>query len=51
MKRFKYEFETNDDFEIGCCYDCPLHDFAEDFCEIGYGYQECPLKETKDKND
>ena len=48
IKKFKYEFEVDDDFEIGCCYDCPLYNFTEELCQIGYRYEECPLKEVKE---
>ena len=48
IKKFKYEFEVDDDFEIGCCYDCPLYNFTEELCQIGYRYEECPLKEVEE---
>lgn len=50
IKKLKYEFEVNDDFEAGCCYDCPLYDFTEEHCEIGYRYDKCPLEEVEENN-
>lgn len=59
MKKFKYEFEVeDDDFEAGCCFDCPLHEWVDyddgdgysetDLrCIIGYPYKGCPLVEVK----
>ncbi len=59
MKKFRYEFEVGDDFEAGCCFDCPLHEWVD--YDDGDGYSEtdlrcliynsfgnCPLKEVKD---
>ena len=46
IKKFKYEFEVDDDFEVGCCYDCPMYDFIEELCKIGWEYKECPLEEA-----
>lgn len=46
IKKFKYEIETDDDFEKGCCYDCSLYNYFECGCQIGYSYEECPLEEV-----
>ena len=50
IKKFKYEFKVDDDFEAGCCYDCPLYDFTEELCQMGYRYEECPLEEVEEIN-
>lgn len=53
MKKFKYEFEVDDDFEVGVCYDCPLYEWVDCnnsmrlHCVIGYPYVYCPLVEVK----
>lgn len=58
MKKFKYEFEVNDDFEVGCCMDCPFNhtewydndgwNDCYDYCIIG-GNCEDKLEEVKDE--
>lgn len=54
MKKFKFEFITDNDFEIGDCYDCPLSyvdEYAYRSCLIEEKYYEnwkaCPLEEVK----
>lgn len=57
MKKFKYEFKADDDFEIGCCFDCPLHEWVyydddgysdtDLRCMIGSSFRSCPLVEVK----
>ena len=46
--KYKYEFEAPDDFEAGCCYNCPLSYIAEDDCDLvcvlNCRYDECPLE-------
>lgn len=50
--KYKYEFEVDEDFEKGCCYDCPLSytDFDDDDynprCVLWIGYYECPLEKV-----
>lgn len=59
MKNFKYEFEVDNDFEVGCCFDCPLHEWVDyddgdgysetDLrCTIGSSFENCPLEEVKE---
>jgi hypothetical protein len=57
MKKFKYEFKIDDDFEKGCCYDCPFQEWeyydddgysdCYSYCALHSNYQECPLEEVK----
>lgn len=58
MKKFKYEFEIDDDFEVGCCFDCPLHEwvdyddgdgYSETYlrCVINSSFESCPLQEVE----
>lgn len=47
--KYKYVFEAPDDFEPGCCANCPLSiiDWTNDqdlFCALHCGYEECPLE-------
>ena len=49
--RYKYEFEADNDFEVGCCYDCPLGyiDWNEDYdvhCVLHAKYGKCPLEKV-----
>lgn len=56
MKKYIVEIETDDDFEPGCCYECPLHytewydddGYSEcnDYCVLGEDYERCPLIEV-----
>lgn len=51
--RYKYEFEVDETFQKGCCYDCPLVYFEteNDFdirCPLNARYNECPLEEVKE---
>ena len=46
--KYKYEFEAPDDFEVGCCYNCPLSYIEMDndcdvICVLHCRYDECPL--------
>lgn len=58
MKKFKYEFEVDDDFEVGCCMDCMLGEWV-DYDDDGYSetylrciihghIDGCPLVEVTD---
>lgn len=58
MKKFKYEFEVDDDFEKGCCYDCPMqewvdYDYGDGYidtdlrCVLSSSHNNCPLEEAK----
>jgi hypothetical protein len=55
--KYKYEFEVNnDDFEKGCCSDCPLSyvDYSDDFnicCVLHARWDECPLKKVEDNEE
>lgn len=54
MKKFKYEFETDDDFEVWGCAWCPLGiivnvDTEEYRCQLGEYWDDCPLKEVKEQ--
>lgn len=50
--KYRYTFKTDDNFEKGCCYDCPLsyteyHDRDwEIYCVLHEN--ECPLEGTDD---
>lgn len=51
--KFKYVFEAPDDFEKGCCANCPLSiiDWDNDqdlFCALHCNYEECPLEKVKE---
>lgn len=51
--KYKYVFEAPDDFEKGCCANCPLSiiDWDNDqdvFCALHYNYEECPLEKVND---
>ena len=51
--KYKYVFEAPDDFEPGCCADCPLSiiDWDNDqdlFCTLHCGYEECPLEKVNE---
>lgn len=51
--KYKYVFEAPDDFEPGCCANCPLSiidwDTDQDlFCVLNYCYEECPLEKVKE---
>ena len=52
--RYKYEFEADEDFELGCCYYCPLsyiewYDDSDDVhCVLFAHYEKCPLEEIKE---
>ncbi len=50
MKKYKYEFEVDDDFEKGCCFDCPLQESEWYECNISEASDDskkCPLVEVK----
>lgn len=51
--KYKYEFEVDETFQKGCCFDCPLayFDTEDDFnirCPLNAKYNECPLEEVKE---
>lgn len=51
--KLKYEFEAPDDFEKGCCTNCPLSfiywggdpNFC---CALHCSYEECPLEKVNE---
>ena len=50
--KYKYEFEVNEEFQKGCCYDCPLGyiDYDDDcdaHCSLHTRYDECPLEKVE----
>lgn len=50
--KYKYVFEAPDDFETGCCANCPLSiidwDNDQDLCcALLYGHEECPLEKSE----
>lgn len=50
MKIARIEFEVDDDFEPGQCYDCPLSYFDEDFgtiCPMYLDGSKCEIKLKK----
>lgn len=58
MKKFKYEFEVDDDFEVGDCSRCPFEQWewydddgyndCSPYCVVwGHGDEKCPLEEVK----
>ena len=50
--KYKYEFEASDDFENGCCANCPLSiiDCSDNdlSCVLHYSYEQCPLEKVKE---
>ena len=51
--KYKYEFETNESFNKGCCDACPFSyiDYEIDYgfnpiCVLHASYDECPLEEV-----
>ena len=51
--KYKYEFEVDESFEKGCCYDCPFSyiDYNNDCafcCALHAQYDKCPLEEVKE---
>ena len=51
--KFKYEFEAPDDFEKGCCVNCPLGiidwDNDQDLCcALNFDYEICPLEKVNE---
>ena len=49
--KYKYVFEVPDDFEPGCCANCPLSiiDWDNDqdlLCVLDCRYEECPLEKV-----
>ena len=51
--QYKYVFEAPDDFEKGCCANCPLSiiDWGNDqdlCCALNCGYEECPLEKVNE---
>ena len=52
--RYKYEFEADEDFELGYCHYCPLsyvewNDDPDDVhCVLFAHYEKCPLEEIKE---
>ena len=51
MMKYKYEFEADETFSKGCCFDCPFSYFDDDLdvhCPFGCSYDECPLEEVKE---
>ena len=50
--KYKYVFDAPDDFEKGCCANCPLSniDWANDqdlCCVLNCSYEECPLEKSE----
>lgn len=54
--KYKYEFEADENFEKGCCYDCPIAytDWSDPdtpiICPIGSSYDECPLELVEEED-
>ena len=51
--KYKYVFDAPDDFEKGCCANCPLSiiDWGNDqdlFCALNCSYEECPLEKVNE---
>lgn len=49
--KYKYEFETDETFQKGCCFDCPISYFDNKLdirCSLRYRYDECPLEEVRE---
>lgn len=51
--KYKYVFEAPNDFEKGCCANCPLGiiDWDNDqdlFCKLHCSYEECPLEKVNE---
>ena len=51
--KYKYVFEAPDDFEPGCCANCPLSiiDWGNDqdlCCTFNCSYEECPLEKVNE---
>ena len=51
--KFKFVFDAPDDFEPGCCSNCPLSiidwDNDQDLCcALLYGNEECPLEKVNE---
>lgn len=50
--KYKYVFEAPDDFETGCCANCPLSiiDWSDNdlSCVLHYSYEECPLEKVNE---
>lgn len=54
MKKFKFEFEVDDDFEVWGCQACPLGilvnvDTEEYKCQLNEYWHDCPLEEVKEQ--
>lgn len=53
VKKYKYEFEVNEDFEPGNCYECHLSYIdwddpaGEPYCVLHAEYGECPLEKVE----
>ena len=58
MKKIKIYAEVSDDFEKGCCYDCPFSyteyyeidegDGFSIYCVLHKAYSECPIEIIKE---
>ena len=52
MVKYKLEFEMPDNFEKGCCYDCPLAKYLEVideyYCIFYEDEYDCPLEKVND---
>ena len=51
--KYKYVFDAPNDFEAGCCANCPLSiiDWANDqdlLCALNCHYEECPLEKVNE---
>ena len=49
--KYKYEFEAEEGFQPGCCYECPLGyiDYnSEVVCSLNVRYDECPLEKVEE---
>lgn len=50
MVKYKLEFEIPDNFEKGCCYDCPLAEYSEFtdeyYCILNEDWYNCPLEKV-----
>lgn len=51
--KYEFEFEGDEGFHKGCCYECPLGyiDYDDDcnaYCSLHARWDRCPLEEVKD---
>lgn len=45
--KYKYEFEADETFSKGCCYDCPMSyfdDYLDVHCPFGFGATRYEIK-------